>query len=643
MCTSALVVFSTASAQTFTRSASWHLAPQDGTYTQNGVGSPTVVFRKKYNDYVMFFESRIADPDPDCTVGTWGISYATSPDGLTWTQATTQQLPNDDGTYYECVAAHPYAVVAANGEDIHLWFKGEQGTQACDAGPKPWGCNQYTGVGYAKFDKDLSLVGASDAPVLAETEKFGYPAVTMVDGTWYMVLARFPSFYIATSTSPDSGWSVANGGAPVMVPGVTTWSEDELFNPSLTCDEGSDYPFKVFFGGRNFGAGWPLIDLGGWGDGISQGGVGWFVNAAPYFNWSGNDAWRHWDTIKVGDEYITWFSEKNGDKNHIGFAHTTSAESWSSSLVETRICPQPDGWSTTLPGTDFIDKSSALRDLIQFTADDPATGQCAADMLNNEVQDAVDGIFTGYLKGQLNQLANEINNVWAQLDKVGNDCGYDVTVLQQNLALLAMDGLKHQVDRAAAMMDPTTGDLVDAQQALDDALLEFGNGDFDKVLDHAEDGYDGLKQTTWDDNYCPADDLQEAYLASLCGYQSLQDDLDAQYAASGDNKLRDARNRIQDGLEGLATVDIWHAVNKFEQAMDKLDQAGGMEAEMAELASMTSELVRQFVDDGFTSGHEASNVAAADALWNAGETARLAGDYVQAMNDYRDAANNAKP
>lgn len=118
-----------AAAQTFTRAPGWHLEPQAGTYSSAGVGSPTVVYRKKFGDFVMFFESRISRPDADCTVGYWGISTATSPDGLTWTQAPSQSLPNLDGTYFECVAAHPYAVIDDNGEDIHLWFKGEQGAE----------------------------------------------------------------------------------------------------------------------------------------------------------------------------------------------------------------------------------------------------------------------------------------------------------------------------------------------------------------------------------------------------------------------------------------------------------------------------------------------------------------------------------
>jgi len=592
----------------------------------------------------MFFESRITDPDPDCTVGKWGISYATSPDGLNWTQATTQKLPNNDGTFYECVAAHPYAVMDENGDDIHVWFKGEQGTQACANGAKPWGCDQYTGVGHARFTGTLDVASISAEPVVQESAMFGFPAVTRVNDTWYMMLARYPQFYLATSDRPDSGWSFANGGNPVMSPGVTQWSQDELFNPALTCDEGDQFPFKVFFGGRNFGMGWPQIELGGWGDAISQEGTSWFVNAAPFFNWSGNDAWRHWDVLKVGDENIAWFSEKQGGKLYIGFAHTTSAESWPSALVEGRICPEPEGWSTTLPGSDFVDKAQGFRELVQFVSDDPTTSQCASDMLDGDVQSAIDEVFKGYLKGHLNQLADDLNDVYAELDKVSNDCGFDTSVLEQNLALLTIDGLQHQVDRASAMMDPTAGELVDAQQSLDDALVQYSNGDYDGVLDDAEDGYNELKEKIrWDDDHCPVGSNSEIYLTLQCEVQSIEGDLDALYAANGDNRVRDARNRIQDGLESLASIDVWHAVNKFEQAMDKLDQAGGTEAEMAELASLTSEVLRQFIDDGFTSGHDPGGVAAADTLWNSAEAARVAGDYVQAMNDYRDAANAANP
>ncbi len=334
---------SPALAQTFTRAPGWHLSPQAGTYTDAGVGSPTVVYRRRHDDFVMFFESMVAPPDADCTVGYWGISYATSPDGLSWTQAATQKLPNADGSYYECVAAHPYAVMDDNGDDIHVWFKGEQGTQACDAGNQPWGCAQYTGVGYAKFDLNLDLASSSASPVVDEPSKFGYPAVVRVDDTWYMMLAKYPSFYMATSSRPDGGWTMANGGAPVMLPGVTTWSQDELFNPALVCEQGQVFPFQVYFGGRNYGDTWPLIDLGGWGDGVTSDAFNWFVNAAPHFNWSGNDAWRHWDTLRVGDERLVWFSEKENGVNNIGFAYTTAV--WDARDVDSRLCPIESHWT----------------------------------------------------------------------------------------------------------------------------------------------------------------------------------------------------------------------------------------------------------------------------------------------------------
>lgn len=94
-----LALDNTASAQTSTGDASGHLPPQPDTAT-------------------------------NCSVGTWGISWATPPDGQNWTVAPTQQFPNTAGTDYECVAAHPFAVMDDDGDDIQLWFKGEQGTRA---------------------------------------------------------------------------------------------------------------------------------------------------------------------------------------------------------------------------------------------------------------------------------------------------------------------------------------------------------------------------------------------------------------------------------------------------------------------------------------------------------------------------------
>ena len=162
------LVISSVQAQTWTDEASGVLVAEPGTITANGVGSPSVVWDPVVERYVMFFETRTGAATADCTGGTWSIGIASSDDGLSWDVWPDAVVSPTAGTPWRCVAAHPTAVYD-NGT-YHLWFKAEQGLNACAAGNNAWGCNNYSGIAHAVVDVDLDDKSAEIDAVEADIE-----------------------------------------------------------------------------------------------------------------------------------------------------------------------------------------------------------------------------------------------------------------------------------------------------------------------------------------------------------------------------------------------------------------------------------------------------------------------------------------
>lgn len=140
----------TAAAQTWSTEATGVLVPEAGTITENGVGSPTVVWDPVIARYVMFFETQTGDVTADCPVGQWSIGVAASDDGLNWDVWPDPVVSPTPDTPYRCVAAHPS--VTLDGSTVRLFFKAEQGANACASVNQPWGCKNFTGVVSATVD-----------------------------------------------------------------------------------------------------------------------------------------------------------------------------------------------------------------------------------------------------------------------------------------------------------------------------------------------------------------------------------------------------------------------------------------------------------------------------------------------------------
>jgi hypothetical protein len=310
---------------------------RDG-YMANGVGAPSVAYDTVRGRYVMVFEVRLPESDPNCPVGRWGLGLAVSTDGINWTAGASPLFEPKDGTYFSCVAAHPTVFFGEGADQIVVLFKAEQGLDACDGGTPSWGCEQYTGVGRmrARFQPagGVSRTYHTAEPVLALDENFGFPKVVRSAGVWYMMLTKRPSAFMATSGALSDFTLIPE---PVLEPGLTSWTEDELFNPAMVCEDSPIFPLTSYVGGRDTNV-IGMVEYAGWGKAISSTGIDWLLGAAPYFEWVDDSEWRHWDVLRVGaSDQLVFFSEKDGTgRNRIRLATTTPV--WSDADVYTKVC-----------------------------------------------------------------------------------------------------------------------------------------------------------------------------------------------------------------------------------------------------------------------------------------------------------------
>ncbi len=349
------------------------LEPQEGTFYENGIGAPTVAYTG--SEYVMLFETKLTTDYVDALPGdytgcgaVWAMGRASSPDGLAWTVTGTDPvLIPEPGTDHACRVTHPVAL--DDGGTLRLWFKAND-----QAG--------QTGVSYASsVDGGLTWSANPNSVLPLTGASFGFPAVSQVDGTWYMVLAQVPSLYLATSQSPDSGWTLLS--SPVFEPGLAVWMEDRVYNPSLVCEETGLFPLTLHLGGKDCvdgDAACNPANTSSFGRAWSDGGQSWWLDAlnSPAFTWPGDDIWRHWEVMRVGSDYLVWYSVQIDGKNTIGFASTT--DTWSEIDIAPRICQFGGGDADTDADSDSdSDADSDADSDVDADADADADSDADAD------------------------------------------------------------------------------------------------------------------------------------------------------------------------------------------------------------------------------------------------------------------------
>lgn len=352
-----LLLTPTALAQELLVHPGWLLEPAPGTAYQNGIGSPAVAYDRATDTWTMYFETQFAPEDGECRAGRWGIGRATSPDGLTWVIDEQLVLEPQPGTFFDCVVAHPD--VLFDGTTWRLWFKAHQRNTACAGGnaAPPWGCAAVTGVGQATSTDGIHFT-VDEEPAI-NLFSFGFPAVVEVEGVLRMLLAYSNAsngiYELWESVSVDDGvtWSVPQY---VLGPGFAPWVEDEIYNPAMTCDPtppAGQGAITLFAGGRDSEVvlgGPPRIASAGLGRAWSDDGVLWtWEGTEPLIGWNLTPApgtqpdrdWRHWDAMRVGEEYLLFFSQRDDQgKNRVGLAYTYDAvqAGFPERLISDRIC-----------------------------------------------------------------------------------------------------------------------------------------------------------------------------------------------------------------------------------------------------------------------------------------------------------------
>lgn len=307
-------------------------------YRSNGVGAPSVVWDPDQSRYLMVFEVRLPDVAAECPAGKWGLGLATSTDGLNWFPGPTALFEPAAGSFYSCVAAHPTAVYDNTARALYVFFKSEQGTDACDVATPSWGCTRYTGVGRLRVGFDdvgnPTRLTVRSTPVVDIDIDMGFPKFVNQGSTKYILLSRRPDVFVASSPV-FSDFSLDPD--PVITPGLVTWGQDEMFNPSVVCQDSISFPLASYPGGRNLD-GFSILGAG-WGKALASTPSSWFLGASPYFEWSDDDQWRHWEVSRLSTgEYLVYFSEKDASGNpRIRLATTTP--SWAGVDIAGKSCP----------------------------------------------------------------------------------------------------------------------------------------------------------------------------------------------------------------------------------------------------------------------------------------------------------------
>lgn len=201
-----ILALATASAQTW-QTEQYPVIPADpGTITENGIGSPTVVWDPDQDLFVMFFETQLGPPTVDCNAGEWGIGAASSANGIDWDVWPFPVISPTPGTPYACVAAHPTVVL--DGGVYDLWFKAEQGLNASG----PWGAAQYSGVSHATVD--VALMDFTDEIAALQAQIASIVAIR--NAAMNALLVQLTNF--ETSLLAAQGEFACDPDAPVCAP-----------------------------------------------------------------------------------------------------------------------------------------------------------------------------------------------------------------------------------------------------------------------------------------------------------------------------------------------------------------------------------------------------------------------------------------
>jgi len=304
------------------------LVPDAGiSFASLSVGSPTITWDSRHDQLIMIFEALTPTTHANCSKGVWALGMATSTDGTTWTiESTAVVMPTPStGNGYACVAAHPSAVFTNTGSNgrVQVYWKAESTTN----------CSgdfcEYTGIGRARINLDATgglgsvTIQAGTVIDFPATRYGGYPRVVKDGSDFLLAVQLYPNVHTFTSTTPTS-FSV---GSLAFDPTDATfdnhsWVYDEFMSPAMICDDSGTFPYALWVGSKDTDFG--VTQSGGIGKAVSNNFSTWFLNSTPSLSWSGDDAYRHFDAIKLDtDEYLLYYSQKDGSGNSSIFLTAT--------------------------------------------------------------------------------------------------------------------------------------------------------------------------------------------------------------------------------------------------------------------------------------------------------------------------------
>ena len=149
------------------------------------------------------------------------------------------------------------------------------------------------------------------------------PSVTKTRGV-YMMAAETQDGGLWFAESADGRTWQEAGALPA---GITSWSQDALISPSISCDPdpGSSMPYKAAFGGFT-GAKWGITEA------ISNNGDMWFLTTAWYVGY--DPQWTSWDAVWGDGEVAFVYEQSNGGPSRLGVAITGTL-----GTPQSRSCP----------------------------------------------------------------------------------------------------------------------------------------------------------------------------------------------------------------------------------------------------------------------------------------------------------------
>ncbi len=336
MLISMLMALNTASAYPTFADSGFVVVPTAGTYTEGGVGAPTVAYDTVNGEYVMYFEYKINALPSTCATA-YGIGRATSVDGLTWVKDASPVITPDPANSLakdHCVVSQPAVVYD---EDTGVWHMlyGIAGKKASAAATT----NTDYGIAYATSTDGVTFTEVN-FPAIPKTgtKAPSMASAVIFDDTLVVVYVDYPNLKQAEMPLSTGVWTYGNAAVDKT---KLTWTSLWAFSPALVCDgllDNHGWPdnhgvqYAMLFGGDTT-TGTRSLGFGGSPDANT-----WFVGLDLVSSPAGS--LNHWDILQADGDYLMWYSKDyTATTKGIGLAHADEDGSGGWNTASNKYCP----------------------------------------------------------------------------------------------------------------------------------------------------------------------------------------------------------------------------------------------------------------------------------------------------------------